>query len=97
MNLSKYGNDNIIKFIGESEFIKTSPYHATYWELLLGKKDIISKSWSTKFDYLKHKPTISTDNLDEDILKPTQVPQDYLDESIMINFVFYSEIMDYVK
>tara|TARA_B100001287_G_C22645604_1_gene512513 strand:+ start:77 stop:370 length:294 start_codon:yes stop_codon:yes gene_type:complete len=97
MNLSKYDNDNILRFIGESEFIKTSPYHATYWELLLGKKDIISKSWSTKFDYLKHKPAILTDNLDEDILKTTPATQDYLDESIMINVNFYSEIMDYIK
>ena len=97
MDLFKYSIDDIIRFIGESEVIITSSYHATYWALLLGKKVIISKSWSTKFDYLKYKPTILTDNLDEDILKTNPAPQDYLDESIYINDNFYSEIMNYIK
>ena len=97
MNLSKYSIKKIIEFIGESEVIITGSYHAAYWSLLMGKKVIINGNWSSKFDYLKYKPIILSDNLENDILNCKVAPLEYLDECIDINNKFYEKIMNYIN
>ena len=92
--LNKYNIKQIIKFIGESEIIITGSYHAAYWSQLMNKKVIINGNWSSKFDTLKYKPVLLSDNIENDILALKTVPKNYLDECININDNFYKKIMD---
>jgi hypothetical protein len=96
MNLKKYTIDEIIEFIGESEIIITGSFHAAYWGLLLGKKVLINGSWSSKFDTLKYKPSLLTNNLEDDINKCIIPPNDYLSECIQLNDDFYKKIMSII-
>jgi hypothetical protein len=97
MNLTKYKIDEIIKFIGESEIIITSSFHAAYWGLLMNKKVLINGNWSSKFDTLKYKPTLLSGDLEKDILNCYVPPKDYLDECINLNDAFYEKIMRLLK
>jgi len=92
MNLSNYNIDEIIKFIGESEIIITGSFHGAYWAHLMQKKVIINGSWSSKFDTLKYKPTILSNNLENDIKECVVPPPEYLKECVELNDKFYNKI-----
>lgn len=97
MNLDKFKIDEIIKFIGESEIIITSSFHAAYWALLLNKKVIINKNWSSKFDTLKYQPALFSGNLERDIRSCIVPPADYLKECIELNDAFYQRVMSSIQ
>ena len=97
MNLAKYKIDEIIRFIGESEIIITSSFHAAYWALLLNKKVIINGNWSNKFDTLKYPPVLLSDNLENDIQNCIVPPTDYLNECIDLNDAFYKKVMNLIN
>lgn len=97
MNLSKYNINEIIKFIGESEIIITGSFHAAYWSLLMQKKVIINGNWSSKFDTLKYKPIILSENIENDIKKCVIPPPEYLKECIDLNDKFYNKINNKIK
>ena len=93
MDLNKNSIDSIIRFIGESEIIITGSYHAAYWGFLLNKKVIINGNWSSKFDSLKYKPTLLTNNIEKDITNCVDVCKNYLNECIELNDNFYNKII----
>tara|TARA_B100000123_G_C25736728_1_gene431811 strand:+ start:234 stop:1898 length:1665 start_codon:yes stop_codon:yes gene_type:complete len=92
MDLNKYNINEIIKFIGESEIIITGSFHGAYWGHLMQKKVIINGSWSSKFDTLKYKPTLLSNNLENDIKSCIVPPPEYLKECIELNDKFYNKI-----
>lgn len=57
----------IIRFIGSSEIILTSSYHAAYWSILMKKKCVIFSLHSEKFQYMKYPPIQYSGNLPLDI------------------------------
>lgn len=97
MDLRNYKINEIIKFIGESEIIVTGSYHAAYWGLLLRKKVIINGNWSSKFDTLKYKPTLLSDDIESDIKKSTIPPENYMEECIQLNHKFYENVLTHIK
>jgi hypothetical protein len=96
MNLDKLSLKKIIKFIGESEVVVTSSYHAAYWGLLMNKKVIVEKNWSSKFENLKYKPVFLESEMEEAIQKIVPVDPDYLVESRKLNINFYNKIINLV-
>lgn len=51
--------EQTIELLGSANIILTNSYHGAYWGTLLKKRVIIVGGvWSTKFNWLKHSPTI---------------------------------------
>lgn len=68
---TEFGNDSIPRFVnsgnnidqtiellGSANIILTNSYHGAYWGTLLGKKVMVIGQWSSKFSFMKHKPTL---------------------------------------
>ena len=85
---NKTSISEIIEFIGSSDIIITNTYHACYWATLMNKKVILTEAFSSKFDYLKYKPTIYSGNIEKDITIAQQYPQ-ALEESRKLNQQFF--------
>lgn len=66
--------EDIIEFIGSSEIIITNGYHAMYWSTLMGKKVILYKPFSCRYDYFKYPPVRYSGNLEEDIKNAKAYP-----------------------
>lgn len=96
MDLNQRTIDDIVRFIGESEIVIVSSYHAAYWGLLLGKKVLINGNWSSKFDTLKYPVTLLTSDLEECIARCVIAPSTYLSECIRLNDEFYTQIRSYL-
>lgn len=67
--------DKLLQFIAESEIIITSSYHGWYWATLMGKKVIVMRPFSSKFNWLPWPPVFYSGDLDKDI----QRAQSYTD------------------
>lgn len=96
MNLTKYSIEEILKFIGESEYIITSSFHGMYWATLMNKKVIIYKCWSSKFYTFKYKPVIYSGNLKKDLKKCKTYPKS-LKECIRLNDCFYKKYLKIIN
>lgn len=48
--------ERIVTFLASGETVLTSSYHGAYWGMLLGRKVILWKPWSTKFGTYKRVP-----------------------------------------
>ena len=91
-----YPVEAIIKFIGESEVILTSTYHGAYWALLMQKKVILYKPFSSRFGYWKYKPTLYSGGLEKDIKLAITYPQ-VLEEYRELNINFKNEIITEIE
>jgi len=86
--------NKVIKFLGSADTVITDSYHGAYWAQLLGKK-VIVKSWSVKFDYLKHPVKYITSMKTPDLPTDIQPPSDeYLEECRELNINFYHKFQD---
>ncbi len=48
----------VIAFLGSAEVVLTSAYHGALWATLLGKKVVVTRPFSSKFNYFRHKPVV---------------------------------------
>ena len=87
----KIGISEIMRFIGGSQIIITNTYHCAYWAMLMGKKVILYKPFSTKFDNFRHQPVTYTGNLEQDIAKCETYP-DFLAECRDLNMEFFEDV-----
>ena len=53
--------EEMVRFIGESESLLVTSYHAAYWGLLLNKKVVVISPFSDKFAGLKETPAFAKD------------------------------------
>ncbi len=81
----------IISFIGSSEIIVTSSYHACYWATLMKKKVILMNPFSTKFEHMPYPPIFYSGDLEADIKKAIIYPQ-ALSECRALNRKFFDEL-----
>lgn len=86
-----YDVNYIIHFIGTSQSIITNSYHIVYWATLMGKKVILYKPFSNKFDYFKYPPVIYSGNLAAD-LKAARIYPDALQECRDLNIAFFKDV-----
>jgi hypothetical protein len=48
----------VITFIGSAETVLTSTYHGALWATLLGRKVVLTRPFSSKFDHFRHQPVV---------------------------------------
>ncbi len=84
--------DVILEFIGSSEVIITNTYHGTYWATLMGKKVILYRPFSNRFDHFRYPPTRYSGDLEADIGRARTYPQ-ALAECREINMQLKAELM----
>lgn len=63
-----------------------------YWATLMGKKVILYKPFSSRYDYFKFPPTLYSGNLDEDI-KNAKSYSNALEECKKLNFDFFQKVI----
>jgi hypothetical protein len=89
--------DNIeqtIELLGSANIILTNSYHGAYWGTLLKKKVIIvGGTWSTKFKWFKHPPTILGKKEDwQDAIDSSNIYDSALDECIYATEQYWNTI-----
>jgi len=73
--------EQTIELLGSANTIITNSYHGAYWGTLLNKKVIVVDAWSSKFNYMKHKPTFINSSTDwQDIIDDVEQYDNALDE-----------------
>ncbi len=88
--------ENIIQFIGETQTVITSSYHAMYWAMLLGKKVVVFPSSSKFFDF-KYQPVISNIRNYKNDIKKAQSYSGVLEECRAANVNFGNKVFDYLN
>lgn len=86
----------ILNFIGSSEIIITNSYHATYWAMLMKKKVIVYRMWSSKFEGMKWKPVVYSGRLEDDIQRCI-IYDNALDESRDINIQYAKKVIALIE
>lgn len=90
--INNYSNiEDIISFIGESDVIFTSSYHAMYWATLMNKKVILIDSFSNKFENFPYKAVIYEGDIDAAIKSAKNYPN-AMQDSIDATMDFFQEI-----
>jgi hypothetical protein len=88
--IQQYRFEEVAQFLGEAETVITNTYHGAYWALLLNKRVVVYKPWSSKFYTLKYTPTFANEtNIREAITAATCRSPGFLDEARAINENFF--------
>lgn len=90
-----YDVNYVINFIGSSQSIVTNSYHIMYWATLMGKKVILYKPFSNKFDYFKYPSRIYSGDLAAD-LKAARIYPDALKECRDLNISFFQDVKNLI-
>lgn len=93
---NKMSLDKMIDFIGTSEIIITNGYHAMYWATLMGKKVVLYKPFSSRYDHFKFKPVLYSGDLDQDI-KKTKIYKDALQECRDLTKDFFEQVQNIIE
>jgi len=93
---NRHALNEVVSFIGESEKIITNSWHCAYWAQLLGKKVVIYKPFSDKFDNFKYKIGFYSGNIMADF-DNAQVHDAMLDECRKINIKVMQDVCEYVE
>ncbi len=48
----------VIAFLGSAEVVLTSAYHGVLWATMLGKKVVVTRPFSTKFEHFRYPPVV---------------------------------------
>lgn len=82
---------DIIEFIGSSEVILTSSYHAMYWATLMNKRVVIFNVFSDKFLKFPYPPAVFDNDLESAMDKAVSYPN-ALTECIEANKKFFNTV-----
>ncbi|MDO8335370.1 MAG: polysaccharide pyruvyl transferase family protein [Candidatus Saccharibacteria bacterium] len=52
----------VIAFLGSAEVVLTSTYHGALWATMLGKKVVVTRPFSTKFEHFRYPPVVLEQN-----------------------------------
>lgn len=90
--------EKAISFIGSCHNIITNSYHAAYWSLLLNKKVIVYKPFSSKFFHL-HENILFVDHEKEiyRILNTARVDTRFKFFCRTKNEIFFQDVLSYIK
>ena len=87
---------DLIRFIAESRVIVTNTYHMVYWATLMGKKVILYKPFSNRFDALQFKPVTYSGDITSDIKKANVYPK-ALAECRQRNIAFFEKVKHIIE
>jgi len=82
----------VLDFLASGETVITNSYHGACWALLLGRKVVIYKPFSSRFHGLKPAVQFCAEHDWRDkIAKAERAPSNYLDECRVLNAAFFRE------
>lgn len=85
--------EQTIELLGSAEIVLTNSYHGAYWATLLGRRVIVVGPWSSKFHFMRHRPTLITADQDwKEAVESSNVYSDALDECIDATEQFWNRI-----
>uniref|UniRef100_A0A6C0JAA5 Glycosyltransferase 2-like domain-containing protein n=1 Tax=viral metagenome TaxID=1070528 RepID=A0A6C0JAA5_9ZZZZ len=88
--------DTILKFISSTENLIVNSYHAYYFSVLLGKKVLLYKNWSNKFNNIFSQKIVLYNNklnLDSQFSR-LEIHSEYLNKYILIVKEYIKDILD---
>jgi hypothetical protein len=87
--------EQTIELLGSANTILTNSYHGAYWGTLLKKKVLLVGAWSSKFKFMKHKPTIlgKKDHW-KDFIESAVIHETALDECREATTKFWNKIKE---
>ena len=85
--------EDVINFLGSSNFVITNSYHGVYWATLLGKK-VIAIPYNSKFYGYKYPPVYATFNTWKTKINDARAYPDALEDCREQNIVFYKKVID---
>lgn len=88
--------DNILNFISSTENLIVNSYHAYYFSILLGKKVLLYKNWSNKFNNIFSQKIILYNNklsLDNQFCR-LEINSEYLNKYTLIVKEYIKDIFD---
>lgn len=80
-----------VKHLWMADVVITNTYHGAYWALLLGRKVLIYKPFSSRFYDFKHQPPFCDETNWKDV-EPLAAPSGYLEECRELNRKFYEKV-----
>jgi hypothetical protein len=84
----------VVKFLQSGSVVLTNSFHGAYWAMLLGRRVVLFKPFSSRFYGFKWQPPICTDQKSLfSALKKTVVADGYLDECRSINRDFFAKVV----
>lgn len=92
------GEDDILRFLGETEIVISNSYHLIYWSILMGKKTICVSPFSSRFYGYKYKPVFCTLN-QKGISECAEKAENYnaLEECIEENDKFFEQVKEIIE
>lgn len=88
--------DRLVKFIGESQVIITNSFHGAYWSILMGRKVILYKPDSSRFNFFEFLPVVYSGNIEHDI-EEAVCYKNALEECRNINQAFFEEVFNMIN
>lgn len=87
--------DQAIELIGSSNIVITNSYHGAYWATLMKKRVIVVDAWSSKFNFMKHKPYFIDSRTDwKDVIDDVKVYDGALAECCNTTEEYWKKIKD---
>lgn len=93
---NRFALDVVIGFIGESENIITNSWHCAYWSKLMGKKVVLYRPFSDKFERFENGIIVYSGNLENDLTRAT-VDDDMLIKCRRINCDFMRRVVRFIE
>lgn len=84
---------NVIDFLSSGHVVITNSFHGAYWAMLLGRKVIIYKPFSSRFYGFKYQPPFC-DEKNWQSVEPLCPPPNFLEECRDLNRKFYAKVKD---
>lgn len=85
----------VLAFLSTGQTIITNTYHGAYWGLLLGRKVVVYKPFSSRFYGFKYQPPFCDEKNWRDI-QGMAAPVDYLAECRGLNQIFYEDVKELI-
>jgi hypothetical protein len=88
--------DQTIELLGSSNIILTNSYHGAYWGMLLKKRVIVvGGTWSSKFKFMKHFPSIlNKKDHWKDAVEKASIYENALEDCRTANREYWQEIQN---
>jgi hypothetical protein len=82
------------QFIASGQIVLTNSFHGAYWAMLLNRRAILYRPFSSRFFGFKHKlPVCSSDSSFFNAVKVAESYPDYLTECRMLNRLFKAQVV----
>jgi len=86
-----------IEFIAKGKTVITNSYHGAYWGILLGRKVVVYKPFSSKF-YAIHPNVVFTDGSDVAAkIKMAKTDRSFLNKCRTANKIFYEKVVKTIE